>query len=81
MFIANVPARAFILNHRSHVYSKLCSKCKVSGTQVQGRYVFNDVNHIIRTDEKYISLYEDHHKAGYKSIIIAAHKYSFASSI
>lgn len=62
-FIADAPARAFILNHRSHISSKPCSKCKVS--QVQGRYVFNGVNHIIRTDEEYIKcLDEDHHKEG-----------------
>lgn len=62
-FIADAPARAFILNHRGHTSSNPCSKCKISGTLVQGCYVFHSVNHIIRTDEEYITcLDEDHHK-------------------
>lgn len=64
-FIADAPARAFILNHRSHTSSHPCSKCKVPGTRSKGRYVFNDVNHRLRTDEKYIRCFdEEHHKRG-----------------
>lgn len=53
-FIADAPARAFILNHRSHVSSNPCSKCKVSGKYIEGRTIFNGINHTLRTDEEYI---------------------------
>lgn len=64
-FIADAPARAFILNHRSHVSSQPCSKCKVSGIYTEGRIVFGGINHAPQTDEEYIRcLDEDHHKEG-----------------
>lgn len=64
-FIADAPARAFILNHRGHTSNQPCSKCKVSGTRSEGRYVFNGINHPLRTDQEYIAcLDEDHHKEG-----------------
>lgn len=64
-FIADAPARAFILNHRGHTSNRPCSKCKVSGTRIEGRYVFNDINHSVRTDDEYVKcLDEDHHKEG-----------------
>lgn len=64
-FIADAPARAFILNHRGHMSYRPCSKCKVSGTQSNGRYVYNGVNHSVRTDENYkLKLDENHHKEG-----------------
>jgi len=44
-FIADAPARAFILNHRGHMSFRACSKCKVSGTQIEGRCIFNGINH------------------------------------
>lgn len=62
-FIADAPARAFILNHRGHMSCYPCSKCKVSGIRQEGRYVFNGINHPLRTDDEYNSyLDEDHHK-------------------
>lgn len=64
-FIADAPARAFMLNHRSHVSSQPCSKCKVSGAYMEGRIVFSGINHVLRTDEEYIRcLDEGHHKDG-----------------
>lgn len=64
-FIADAPARAFILNHRSHTSSKPCSKCKVSGVHTKGCFTFNGINHSLRTDEEYVRcLDEDHHKEG-----------------
>ena len=64
-FIADAPARAFILNHRGHTSSQPCSKCKVSSTRSEGRNVFNGINHSSRTDEKYsIGLDEGYHKEG-----------------
>ncbi|XP_020298549.1 uncharacterized protein LOC109862819, partial [Pseudomyrmex gracilis] len=50
-FIADAPARAFILNHHSHVSRQPCSKCKVSGVYTNGRIVFSGINHALRTDE------------------------------
>ncbi|XP_026829221.1 uncharacterized protein LOC113562841 [Ooceraea biroi] len=62
-FIADAPARAFILNHRSHVST--CSKCKVCGVYTEGRVVFSGIDHAPRTDEEYNRcLDEDHHKDG-----------------
>lgn len=64
-FIADAPARAFILNHRGHTSGHPCSKCRVSGTRNDGRYVFNGINHRLRTDDEYIRcLDEEHHKEG-----------------
>lgn len=64
-FIADASARAFILNHLGHMSANPCSKCKVSGTQCEGRNVFNGINHALRTDEEYIQVVnEDHHKEG-----------------
>lgn len=68
-FIADAPARALILNHRGHMSSKPCSKCKVSGTVCEDRNVFLGINHSLRTDEEYIwILDEDHHKEGESSL-------------
>ncbi|XP_011696641.1 PREDICTED: uncharacterized protein LOC105455209 [Wasmannia auropunctata] len=62
-FVADAPARAFILNHRNHMSCRPCSKCKVSGTLYEGRNVFNGINHSPRTDEEYTRcLDEDHHR-------------------
>lgn len=64
-FIADAPARAFILNHYSHVSRQPCSKCKVSGVYTNGRIVFSEINHALRTDKEYIRcLDKDHHKDG-----------------
>lgn len=70
-FIADAPARAFILNHRSHMSSQPCSKCKVSGTYIEGRFVFTGINHSVRTDEEYIRCFdEDHHKEGTSPLLL-----------
>lgn len=59
------PARAFILNHRSHISSQPCSKCKVSGVQCEGRYVYCSSKHSLRNDKEYFQCVdEDHHKDG-----------------
>ncbi|EFN67397.1 hypothetical protein EAG_07631, partial [Camponotus floridanus] len=64
-FIADAPARAFILNHRGHMSSHPYSKCKISGVTCEGRNIYCDVNHSLRTNEEYIRcLDEDHHKDG-----------------
>lgn len=64
-FIADAPARAFILNHKGHTSFHPCSKCKVSGEFYERRSVFLGINHIARTDEEYAERRdEDHHKQG-----------------
>lgn len=64
-FIADALARAFILHHRSHTSYQPCSKCKISGVLCEGRYVFCDITHPLRTDEEYMTLLDDdHHKDG-----------------
>jgi len=64
-FITDAPARAFILNHRNYTSNRPCSKCKISGTRCEGRYIFRGVIHSLHTDEEYTTvLDEDHHKDG-----------------
>jgi len=64
-YIADAPARAFILNHRGHTSNRPCSKCEISGIRCKGRYIFRGVAHSLRTDEEYTTvLDEDHHKDG-----------------
>ena len=67
-FIADAPARAFVLNHKSHNSSHACSKCKVEGHRstvpgFEAIMVFPGIGHEARTDEEYVNLIdEDHHK-------------------
>ncbi|XP_046606824.1 uncharacterized protein LOC124302169 [Neodiprion virginianus] len=64
-FIADAPARAFILNHKGHMSSKPCSKCKVIGSRFEGRMIFRGTDHCLRTDIEYDQeLEDDHHKEG-----------------
>ncbi|EFN72436.1 hypothetical protein EAG_00086, partial [Camponotus floridanus] len=67
----DAPARAFILNHRGHMSSHPYSKCKISGVTCEGRNIYCDVNHSLRTNEEYIRcLDEDHHKDDKSSLSI-----------
>ena len=64
-FIADAPARAFILNHKGHNSSKACSKCTVVGEYINSRMIFSGVDHPLRTDEEYHRrVDDDHHKEG-----------------
>lgn len=63
-FIADAPARAFVLGHRGHNSKSPCSKCHVVGRSVRpGVMVYEGVNHAPRTEEEY-ALKTDalHHK-------------------
>lgn len=61
-FIADAPARAFLLNHKSHNSKYLCSKCKVSGCYINGSMSFLGINHEPRTDDGYAQwIYDEHH--------------------
>lgn len=62
-FIADAPARSWLLNHFGHTSSNPCSKCRVIGTSCDGQMVFVGTNHRLRTDDEYSRLDdEDHHK-------------------
>ncbi|KMQ85086.1 hypothetical protein RF55_16579 [Lasius niger] len=62
-FIADTPARSWILNHFGHTSSNPCFKCKVIGIRCEDQMVFMGTNHRLRTDDEYAQLIdEDHHK-------------------
>lgn len=70
-FIVDAPARAFILNHRSHMSNHPYSKCKISGVICEGRYIFCGVNHSLRTNQEYIKCLDDyHHKDGKSPLLL-----------
>ena len=52
-FIADAPARAFVLNHFGHMSQYPCSKCMVFGTLHGKHYAFDGIDHSPRTDEEY----------------------------
>lgn len=53
-FIADAPARAFILGHKSHRSSSPCSKCTIDGFTIGKYMVFRGIEHTHRTNEEYI---------------------------
>ncbi|XP_071581909.1 uncharacterized protein [Temnothorax nylanderi] len=62
-FVADAPARAFILNHKSHMAANPCSKCTVTGQYFDGRMVYISLDNTPRTDENYmLQIDEEHHK-------------------
>lgn len=62
-FIADAPARAFILNHKSHMATKPCSKCTVTGQYYGRQMIYTSLNNFPRTDENYkLQVDEEHHK-------------------
>lgn len=63
-FIADAPARALILNHKGHMSSNPCSKCKVEGFRSSNRTVFNVVDSPLRTDFEYKMLMDTEHHNG-----------------
>ena len=68
-FIADAPARAFVLNHYGHNSSNPCSKCKVEGQRCTvrgfgGTMIFQGTRHELRTDHDYQNLVNEDHKGG-----------------
>ena len=63
-FIGDAPARALVLNHKSHNSSRPCSKCNVTGYRYENRVmVYLGIDHKKRTNDEYAALLdEDHHK-------------------
>lgn len=67
-FIADAPARAFVLNHYGHTSSHPCSKCWIIGHRCtnplfSGTMVFVGVENRLRADQEYLRMDdEDHHK-------------------
>lgn len=68
-FIADAPARAFVLRHRGHMSMHPCSKCKVMGTrytqQVRRKMrtgtAFYGTDHEPRTDDDAINRFDTDH--------------------
>ncbi|XP_076301885.1 uncharacterized protein LOC143220006 [Lasioglossum baleicum] len=63
-FIADALARAFILNHKNHLSSNPCSKCKLCGTTIGKRRVFRGINHHRRCDNDYANSPDKYHQKG-----------------
>lgn len=63
-FIADAPARSWLLNHFGHTSSHPCSKCRVIGTFYDGQMVSTGIKHRIRTDNEYARLVDDDHHKG-----------------
>ena len=63
-FIADAPARAFILNHKGHMSSNPCSKCKVEGFRLSNRMVFDVFDSPLRTDREYKMCVDVEHHNG-----------------
>jgi len=62
-FIADAPARAWLLNHYGHTSSHACGKCWVAGIRYEKRMIFLGTNHRLRTDNEYVRMIDcDHHK-------------------
>lgn len=63
-FIADAPARALILNHKGHMSSNPCSKCKIEGFRAFNRMVFNVFDSPLRTDFEYKMCMDTEHHHG-----------------
>jgi len=63
-FIADAPARALILNHKSHMSSNPCSKCKVEGFRFSNRMIFNVFDSPLQTDFEYKMCIDTEHHNG-----------------
>lgn len=62
--VADLPARAFFLNIKSHTGYKSCHKCKIKGKYLRGRVCFPGVTNRPRTDEEFAAKFdENHHKS------------------
>lgn len=55
-FIADAPARAFIMHHTGHTSYNPCSKCTISGTYIERRMTFASPLGTPRTDDSYRAL-------------------------
>ena len=68
-FIADAPARAFVLMHFGHNSSNACSKCKVQDHRCtvpifEGIMIHPGIRHKLRTDDDYRNVVDgDHHKS------------------
>ncbi|XP_074099990.1 uncharacterized protein LOC141528050 [Cotesia typhae] len=62
-FIADAPARAYVLSHYGHNTEYPCSKCHVKGITYLNSKRFPGINFKLRTNDKYGLLNDvDHHK-------------------
>ncbi|XP_074099562.1 uncharacterized protein LOC141527800 [Cotesia typhae] len=63
-FIADAPARAYVLNHYGHNSEYPCSKCYVKGSAYMGSKRFPGINYKSRTDQEYRLLSDVDHNKG-----------------
>ncbi|XP_018320219.1 uncharacterized protein LOC108733537 [Agrilus planipennis] len=60
-FIADAPARAFILNHKGHNAARPCSKCIVEGKKIEKTMCFTELNSCLRSDLDYMNAVDKKH--------------------
>lgn len=52
-FIADAPAKSYILNVKGHIGYSSCTKCITEGEYINNRMCFPDINAPLRTDENF----------------------------
>lgn len=67
-FIADAPARAYVLNHVTHVGEFLCSQCKVQGVRHEGSMRFSGGGHQLRTSKEYREYCDKKHHEGQSAL-------------
>ncbi|XP_011313340.1 uncharacterized protein [Fopius arisanus] len=70
-FIADAPARAFILAHLGHTGAHPCSKCWIKGDSIRrGVTAFRGVAHRPRTDQEYADRIDGEHHSDIDSPLL-----------
>lgn len=70
-FIADSPARAFILSHKGHGSLFPCSKCWIRGNWLRrGVVVYRGIQHMPRTDEEYRQRIDGEHHTDSDSVLL-----------
>lgn len=61
-FIADAPARAFLLCYVGHNATQPCSKCKISGQTLGKRMSYEKIENVPRTDGEYFNELDEEHQ-------------------
>ncbi|EZA48537.1 hypothetical protein X777_13718 [Ooceraea biroi] len=70
-FIADSPARAFVLGHKGHGSIFPCSKCWIRGNWLRrGVVVYRGIQHRSRTDEEYRQKIDGEHHTDSDSVLL-----------
>lgn len=67
--ICDSPARAFVLNTKSHTGYYSCSKCVQEGQYLNKRICFPEVDCPVRTDEDFREMKDGHHHIGVSPLL------------